>query len=103
MRPDKSQDRLIYFGFLTLIAWLPLPFGSNRPWAKSILEVWVCSLMLLWLIAFMRNTVQLTGVFKKATPVVSLFFYMAYLDIAAIYPTPCDLDSPPFTCCIRSP
>ena len=82
MNPVKSEDRFIYFGFLVLIAWLPLPLGSNRPWAEAIVEVWACSLMFLWLIAIMRNKVQTTDVFKKAAPAVGLFFYMVYLDIA---------------------
>ena len=103
MNPVKSEDRLIYFGFLVLIAWLPLPLGSNRPWVRLIVEVWACSLMFLWLIVFMRNKVQITDVFKKTAPVVGLFFYMAYLDIAANYPSSPCMNSQHFTCSIRSP
>jgi O-antigen ligase len=88
MNPVKSKDRLIYLGFLILIAWLPLPLGSNRPWAEAIMEIWVCSLMLLWLIAFMRNQVKITDVFKKAAPVISLFFIWLIWLLIQIIPLP---------------
>ncbi|MFT5426247.1 MAG: putative inorganic carbon (HCO3(-)) transporter [Gammaproteobacteria bacterium] len=88
MKPDTSEDRFIYFGFLILIAWLPLPLGSNRPWAEAIVEVWIYSLMLFWLIAFMRNKVEITDVFKKAAPVVSLFFIWLIWILLQFIPLP---------------
>ena len=88
MNPVKSEDRFIYIGFLVLIAWLPLPLGSNRPWAEAIVEVWAYSLMLLWLIAFMRNKVETTGVFKKAAPVVIVFFIWLIWILLQIIPLP---------------
>jgi len=88
MNPDKSKDRFIYLGFLVLIAWLPLPLGSNRPWAEAIMEVWACSLMLLWLLAFMRNQVTTNDIFKKATAVVCLFFVWLLWIFLQIIPLP---------------
>ncbi len=88
MNSVKPADHYIYLGFLILIAWLPLPFGSNRPWAEAIMEVWVCSLMLLWLIAFMRNQVTTNGTFKKTTPVVCLFFVWLLWILLQIIPLP---------------
>jgi len=88
MNPDKSKDRFIYLGFLILIAWLPLPLGSNRPWAEAIIEVWACSLMLLWLLAFMRNQVTTNDVFKNATPIICLFFLWLLWILLQIIPLP---------------
>ena len=88
MKPDKSHDRFIYFGFLLLIVWLPLPIGSNRLWSEAIIEVWACSLMLLWLMAFMRNRVQTTDVFKMAAPVVVLLFMWLIWILLQIIPFP---------------
>jgi len=88
VNPVKSEDRIIYLGFLILIAWLPLPFGSNSPWAETIVEVWTFSLMFLWLIAFMRNKVRTTDVFKKATPVIGLFFIWLVWILLQITPLP---------------
>jgi len=88
VNPDKSHDRFIYFGFLLLIVWLPLPIGSNRLWSEAIVEVWACSLMLLWLIAFMCNKVQTTDVFKMAAPVVALLFMWLIWILLQIIPLP---------------
>lgn len=88
MNPDKSHDRFIYFGFLLLIVWLPLPIGSNRLWSEAIVEVWSCSLMLLWLIAFMRDKVKTTDVFKKAAPIIGLFFIWLIWILLQIIPLP---------------
>ncbi len=88
MNLAKSKDLPIYLGFLILIAWLPLPLGSNRPWAEAIMEIWVCSLMLLWLIAFMRNRVWMSDAFKKATPVICLLFVWLLWLLIQIIPLP---------------
>lgn len=39
--------RIVFYGLLVLIALAPLPFGSNRPWAWSLLSLWVGVLVLL--------------------------------------------------------
>ena len=71
----KSNDRFIYIGFLVLIAWMPLPLGSNRPWAWSIMEVWVYVLAVLWLLAFIFNKVKFTSAFLQARPVIFLLCF----------------------------
>ena len=88
MNPVKSEDRYIYIGFLILIAWLPLPLGSNRPWAEGIMEIWTFSLMFLWLIAFMRNQVQTSDTYKKAAPVIGLFLLWLGWILLQIIPLP---------------
>ncbi len=88
MNPVKSKDRHIYLGFLILIAWLPLPLGSNRPWAEAIMEIWAFSLMFLWLIAFMRNQVQTSDTYKKAAPVIGLFLLWLGWILLQIIPLP---------------
>ncbi len=88
MNPVKSEDRHIYLGFLILIAWLPLPLGSNRPWAEGIMEIWTFSLMFLWLIAFMRNQVQTSDTYKKAAPVIGLFLLWLGWILLQIIPLP---------------
>ncbi|MFB3090180.1 MAG: O-antigen ligase family protein, partial [Gammaproteobacteria bacterium] len=88
MNPVKSKDRHIYLGFLILIAWLPLPLGSNRPWAEAIMEIWVFTLMFLWLIAFMRYQVQTSDAYKKAAPVIGLFLLWLVWILLQIIPLP---------------
>ena len=45
---SKLETRLFY-AYLVLLVWLPLPLGSNRPWAEMIFEIWIALLSLLWL------------------------------------------------------
>ncbi|TKB44657.1 O-antigen ligase family protein [Thalassotalea mangrovi] len=40
-----------FFLLLLLIFWLPVPLGSNRPWAWAILEIWSFGLVMLWLLS----------------------------------------------------
>ena len=68
-----NADRWIFYGFLLLLAWTPLPLGSNRPWAWSLMEIWVFMLAIFWLIAWLRNRVSITPVFHSARPVLLLF------------------------------
>lgn len=66
-------DNGIFIGLLILIFWLPFPLGSNRPWAWSIMEVWIFSLFLAWLWGFMRGDVRPTRTFRKAKPIIFIF------------------------------
>lgn len=48
----KSEDRWLFYALLVLIFWLPIPFGSNRGWAWSLMEVVVFLLSLVWYFKF---------------------------------------------------
>jgi len=67
--PRVAADRPVYYTFLALLLWLPLPLGSNRIWAWSIMEVWVLLLAVGWLIQFLRGRVWLSRAFHRAMPV----------------------------------
>lgn len=49
---DEVNDRWVFFGFLALVVWAPLPLGSNRVWAIGILLavtfVLLVALLLVW-------------------------------------------------------
>lgn len=62
--------RYLYIGFLFLIAWAPLPFGSNKVWAWSLLEVWSYLLALIWIVSYLCGRVNFTPAFKRARPVI---------------------------------
>lgn len=40
-------DRILQWGVVALLAWAPLPFGSARPWAWSLLGVLVAALLIV--------------------------------------------------------
>lgn len=41
-------ERIIFFGLITIVAWVPLPLGSNRPWPMALLAILSGVLMALW-------------------------------------------------------
>ncbi len=41
-----SFHKTLFFAFLLFVFWLPIPLGSNRPWAWSLNEIYVAFLLL---------------------------------------------------------
>eukprot|EP00435_Cladocopium_sp_Y103_P077778 s1_g1517.t1 len=37
--------QLLFVGTVVFLAWVPLPFGSNRLWSESLLNVWAATLL----------------------------------------------------------
>lgn len=44
--PSEIDDRWLFRGLILLLFWVPLPLGSNRTWAVSILVFWSQLLLL---------------------------------------------------------
>ena len=73
MNPHASRfENRLFYALLALLVWLPLPLGSNRPWAEAIFEIWVALLSLLWLMGFQRNRVTAGEAFNGARTVLWL-------------------------------
>jgi len=51
-------EALVFAGLLLFLAWSPLPFGSNRPWAVCILVAWVAALAALWTLGWTFGAVR---------------------------------------------
>ena len=62
----SAASRLLFYSFLMLCFWLPLPLGSNRVWAWSMMEFWVFSLGALWCVAYYFDQVHIPKAFWKA-------------------------------------
>ncbi|MDD5035704.1 MAG: O-antigen ligase family protein [Methylococcaceae bacterium] len=65
-RGTESSDRLIYFGLLLLLAWSPLPLGSDRPWSWSILAAGIFFLGSAWLGLYALGKAKISASFKAA-------------------------------------
>lgn len=53
--PEPSQhiqrlERILFYTLLALLFWLPIPLGSDRPWAWALFEVWSFTLIGCWLL-----------------------------------------------------
>ncbi|MFQ5661406.1 MAG: O-antigen ligase family protein [Gammaproteobacteria bacterium] len=77
---DKRADSFLFCSFLVLLFWLPLPFGSNRPWAGAIMAVWVFFLCGAWCWLYFRGEVSFSGALHSARFVCGLFlFWLLYI------------------------
>jgi O-antigen ligase len=63
-----TADRRLFGVFIALLFWLPLPLGSNRPWAVAVLVALVFGLALSWSLLWLWGRVSLTRSFLKAWP-----------------------------------
>jgi len=71
MAPRTPADRYLFYAFLALLLWMPLPFGSNVAWASSLMEAWVFLIAGLWLVQYYRGKVALNHPFVRAWPVTA--------------------------------
>lgn len=53
----SNADKSVFIAFLCLMAWLPLPLGSNRPWAWHLMEMASFLLCAWWLVLYLRGKV----------------------------------------------
>ena len=92
MKVIKSPaDKWLFFAFLLLFVWLPLPLGSYQSWAASIMEAWVFVLSIIWLLLFYLQKVRLTRAFRKAKIPLLLFVFFLFWVLFQSVPLPAAL------------
>ena len=83
-----SNAQIPFFFFLLLIAWLPFPLGSNRPWAWGIMEV------ASYFVLFSAIYVNIGRVKQLLTPFIlpiALLLIFCFWNIIQIVPLPLSL------------
>ena len=60
----REGDRALFGLFVGLLAWAPIPLGSNRPWSWALLEITIFALCAAWTIQWLRGRVAINGDFK---------------------------------------
>ena len=56
----------IFYGLLALLAWAPLPLGSNRIWAWAVLVAGCCLLLTAWLAGYALGRFTVSDAFRRA-------------------------------------
>jgi O-antigen ligase len=51
--------RLPFAGLLLIVLWLPVPYGSNVPWAVSLLGLAIFACLSLWALLLLSNQVRI--------------------------------------------
>ncbi len=85
---DTSLDKGLYYAFCGLIVWLPLPLGSNRPWAWSIMEIWVYLLTAVWCWLYFHNKVNISGSLRSSRFVFFTFVLWLLFITTQLLPLP---------------
>jgi O-antigen ligase len=80
-----SPDKPLFYAFCALLVWLPLPLGSNRPWAWSIMEIWTALLVIGWCWLYFRNKVVISDSCRAARFVLLVFsVWLIYIALQLI-------------------
>jgi O-antigen ligase len=86
-----ATDRPLFFAYLALLLWVPLPLASNRVWAWSLMEVWILALAIVWLVQYFRGKVDINRSFVRAWPVTVCLLVTTLWVIAQTLPLPAGL------------
>lgn len=81
----------IYYGYLGLLIWLPLPLGSMYPWAISIAELWCFSLALFAIVHCFKCGGVFPQAFRTALPALLLFALYLCWQVIQCIPLPISL------------
>ncbi|GAB3274077.1 O-antigen ligase family protein [Parahaliea aestuarii] len=74
---EPASASLLFYGFLALLFWLPLPLGSNRWWALALFELAAMILAMVWLVLYLRGRLTTGAALAQAAP--ALFLLVAAL------------------------
>jgi O-antigen ligase len=71
--PAASQARggfeaILFWMFVGLLVWAPIPLGSDRPWSWAVLELAVFAILAVWLVAWVLAAVRPPDILRAAWP-----------------------------------
>ena len=81
-------EAFFFWAWTALLMWAPIPLGSNRPWAWSLLEVAACALGALWLCCYALGKVGLTDPLRRAKWFFALLGGWLIYQVLFIIPMP---------------
>jgi O-antigen ligase len=84
----EGQARFLFFPYLMLIVWAPVPLGSNRPWSWTILEFGVISLLAAYFIIYAFGQYRLPEVIRKSKILILFLLGWVATLLVQIVPLP---------------
>lgn len=76
------NNKMLFFCLLALLAWLPIPLGSNRPWAWSIFEIASYILFAFSVYAYRQELTSRLSSYKA--PIAIFASFLVYIVIQTI-------------------
>ena len=84
----EKQYKVQFYCFLTLIFWVPIPLGSNRPWAWSIIEIVAFALLAFHLLLSVKNNENFSKKLHHYKPLLLMFLVVQLWVIFQYIPLP---------------
>ncbi len=81
--PVTRLSSFIVACLCVLVVWAPIPLGSNRPWAWSILEIALACLFALHLLHYLRSPWPLTVLRWQLPLLMPLLILQVYVALQA--------------------
>jgi len=85
-------EKVLFYGLLALLFWLPIPLGSHRPWAWGLMEVWIFALTAGWLLLSFgearRGAIRPFAPLKPYWPLLAIFGGFQVWILAQLVPLP---------------
>ncbi|MBF0367830.1 MAG: O-antigen ligase family protein [Magnetococcales bacterium] len=88
LQEDSFWERWIFRAFLALLILLPLPLGSNRPWAWGIAEVWIFGLLALWAVGRLLGKDRQEGAMPRGRMAIFLLILGFFYPVIQMIPLP---------------
>lgn len=85
-KTTSSNHPFLFYNLLGMIVYLPLPLGSHRLLAWSILEAWVFSVLLAWFFLCFQQKAHMPEYWKKCWP--ALFALIGFAGVSVFQLTP---------------
>jgi O-antigen ligase len=83
-------ERWLFWSWVVLLCWLPIPLGSVEPWAFATMQLAVYTILGVWCVAYAFGRVSPTQAFAHAKWFVWLL--VGWLGYLALYLVPMPLD-----------
>jgi O-antigen ligase len=90
-RDEDKAGRGLFGLMLVLLVWVPIPLGSNRAWAWSVLEIAVFVLLAAWLFLWASKKIAIPDSLQNAWPALGLLALFLIEQAIHIVPLPPEL------------
>lgn len=84
----NKLEKGIFFSYLALLVWMPLPLASNRSWAWSIAEIWIFLLCFGLCVLYWQGRLSASPALLKAKPVIVMLCAWLGLLLFQLLPLP---------------
>lgn len=87
-KTTRPADRWLFLFLCVVIAWLPIPLGSNRPWSSDLMQGMAGLLAIGLLLAIYRGKLHINPVIYRSLPAIVLLFAIPFWTALQLVPLP---------------